>query len=58
MTRKETQTLADLEAFAEKHEVNIFCKRCQRPIVGKNGVNTQTFAVACQCREWRYGAGG
>lgn len=53
---KEVRMLADLHEWAHHEQVNIFCKRCERPITGHNNDSPgQKFvSVSCQCREWRY----
>lgn len=53
---QEVRMLADLHEFAHKHQINIFCKRCEQPVTGQNNdAPGQTHvSVACQCREWRF----
>lgn len=52
--RQEIILLSHLQEFAYKHQINIFCKRCEQPIRGQNNDSSKTLAVACQCREFRY----
>lgn len=51
---KELRMLADLHEFAHKHQINIFCKRCERAITGQNNDSEpdKRPSVSCQCREW------
>lgn len=54
VTRKEIEMLSWLHLFSATHQINIFCKRCERPITGANNDSTTSLVVSCQCREWRY----
>lgn len=55
ISRQELQLLSLLHEFAVKHEINIFCKRCEKAITGQNNDTDRQPSVACACREWRYG---
>lgn len=48
--------LAWLHEWAAKEQVNIFCKKCEKPIAGFNNdsPDRKHASVACQCREWRF----
>lgn len=52
----EVRMLAWLHEWAAKEQVNIFCKRCEKPIAGFNNdsPDRKHASVACQCREWRF----
>lgn len=52
VTRPEIIMLSNLHAFAAKHQINIFCKRCAKAITGQNNDSSKVLAVACQCREF------
>lgn len=54
VTRPEIILLSQLHEFAAKHQVNIFCKRCEKAITGGNNASSPYLSVSCQCREWRY----
>lgn len=54
INRQELQLLSLLHEFAVKHQVNIFCKKCEKAITGQNTGQELHPSVACQCREWRY----
>lgn len=57
INRNEVVMLSWLHEFAHKHQVNIFCKRCEQPISGQNNDSTAKLSVACQCREFVYSGG-
>lgn len=57
VTREEIILLSKLHEFAVKHDIVIFCKRCEKNISGQNNATTRTLSVACQCREFRHYAG-
>ena len=56
VTRQDIIMLSQLQEFAYNHQINIFCKRCEKPIRGQNNDNPdiKTLSVSCQCREFRY----
>lgn len=56
VTRQEIVMLSWLQEFAYKHQLNVFCKRCEKPIRGQNNDNPNVakLSVECQCREFRY----
>lgn len=54
VTRNEIILLSHLHEFAAKHQINIFCKRCEKLITGQNNDDSKRLSVACQCREFRF----
>lgn len=58
INRQELILLSRLHEFAVKHQINIFCKRCSKPITGQNTGQEKHPYVACQCREFRFTLGG
>lgn len=52
VSRKEIEMLSWLHQFAFQQQINIFCKRCEKPITGQNNDSSPVLRVACQCREW------
>lgn len=54
LTEREVRMLSWLHQWAADQQVNIFCKRCERPITGANNddPNIRSVSVACQCRTW------
>lgn len=51
---QEVRMLSWLHAWAHEQQVNIFCKRCEKPITGANNDDPAAKAVTvqCQCRQW------
>lgn len=56
VNRQDLQGLSWLHEFADKHQINIFCKRCEQPISGQNNdtPGQSHVSVNCGCREWRF----
>lgn len=56
LTVQEVRMLSWLHEWAYKHQVNIFCKRCEQAITGQNNdsPDTKHVEVACGCRTWRF----
>lgn len=54
ISRRDLVMLSWLHEWAANQQINIFCKRCERPISGANNDSTKHPSVSCQCREWRY----
>lgn len=54
--QRELILLGHLHEFANKHQIVIFCKRCEQNIAGQNNdsPSNRTPSVSCQCREWRF----
>ena len=48
----EVRMLSWLHEWAHNQQVNIFCKRCSKPITGQNNDSSPHVSVACQCRQW------
>lgn len=57
INQKELILLGHLHEFANKHQITIFCKKCENAIYGQNNDTTTRPSVACACREWVYGGG-
>lgn len=55
--KRDIMGLSWLHEFAAKHGINIFCKRCEKPISGANTGYESSPGVSCSCREWRYRGG-
>lgn len=53
---EEMRMLSWLHEWAHYQQVNIFCKRCEKPILGQNNdtPGERSVSVSCSCREWRY----
>lgn len=49
--------LSWLHKWANDQDINIFCKKCEKPIYGQNNDSSAIVAVSCQCREWRWAGG-
>lgn len=54
ITREEIILLSKLQEFAVRHDIVIFCKRCERNVSGQNNDSSKVLSVSCQCREWRF----
>lgn len=54
LTRDEIITLSKMHEIAHKFQMNIFCKRCEKPFSGQNNDSSPFLSVSCQCRELRF----
>lgn len=58
LTAQEGAALKAMHAVAQKYNIGLVCMRCDKAIQGANSGAESAYAVACQCRELRFPAGG
>lgn len=54
LTRDEIITLSKMQEIAFKHQLTIFCRKCEKMMAGQNNGSSKVLTLQCQCRQLRY----